>query len=142
LIMNTLGLVTTAGQAVGFTILILVVVGIVHLAWLVEWKKVDRGEISYRLDTPDDDEHTAPGRPQNLRALPYGEYLQTPHWKRKREDKLRAVGRRCQVCNHGPDTLEVHHRTYERLGQELDEDLTVLCRACHGTFHDHRGLSR
>ncbi len=85
---------------------------------------------------------TIPDSQKELRALPYGEYLQTPHWKRKREDKLRAVGRRCQVCNHGPDTLEVHHRTYERLGQELDEDLTVLCRACHGTFHDHRGLSR
>ncbi len=141
MIITTLGLVTTAGQTVGFAILLLIVLGIVHLAWRDEWEKVDRGEISYRLDTPDD-EHTAPGRPQNLRALPCGEYLQTPHWKRKREDKLRAVGRRCQVCNHGPDTLEVHHRTYERLGQELDEDLTVLCRACHSTFHDHRGLSR
>ncbi len=142
MIMNTLGLVTTAGDAVGFTILLLIVVGIVHLAWRDEWEKVDRGEISYRLDTPDDDEHTAPGRPPNLRALPYGEYLQTPHWKRKREDKLRAVGRRCQVCNQGPGPLDVHHRTYERLGEELDLDLTALCRSCHHLFHEHGRLSR
>ncbi len=75
-------------------------------------------------------------------AMPYEEYLQTPHWKRRREDKLRAVGRRCQVCNSASSTLYVHHRTYERLGQELDEDLTVLCRACHSTFHEHRRLDR
>ena len=76
------------------------------------------------------------------RAMPYKEYLQTPHWKGKREDKLRAVGYRCQVCNRGVGTLDVHHRTYERLGQELDEDLTVLCRACHSIFHEQRRLNR
>jgi hypothetical protein len=48
------------------------------------------------------------------------------------------VGHRCQVCNRGLGTLDVHHRTYERRGQELDEDLTVLCRACHGIFHEQR----
>ena len=51
---------------------------------------------------------------------------------------LRAVGHRCQVCNGGVGTLDVHHRTYERLGQELDEGLTVLCRACHSIFHEQR----
>jgi replicative DNA helicase len=32
--------------------------------------------------------------------------------------------------------LEVHHRTYERIGQERSEDLTVLCDVCHGLFHE------
>ncbi len=85
---------------------------------------------------------TIPSAPKELRALPYGEYLQTPHWKRKREEKLRAVGRRCQVCNQGPGPLDVHHRTYERLGEELDVDLTALCRSCHHLFHEHGRLSR
>ncbi len=86
--------------------------------------------------------HTLPVSPQKLRDMPYEEYLQTPHWKRKREDKLRAVGYRCQVCHRGGRTLEVHHRTYDRRGEELDQDLTVLCRACHTTFHRHRRLGR
>jgi CRISPR/Cas system-associated protein Cas10 (large subunit of type III CRISPR-Cas system) len=77
-----------------------------------------------------------------LRAMPYEEYLQTPHWKRRREDRLRAAGRRCQLCNRGSVTLNVHHRTYERLGEELDGDLIVLCRTCHSTFHEHRRLER
>jgi hypothetical protein len=77
-----------------------------------------------------------------LRAMPYEEYLQTPHWKRRREDRLRVAGRRCQVCNRGSVQLNVHHRTYERLGEELDGDLIVLCRACHSTFHKHRKLER
>src|SRR4051812_47555513 len=28
-------------------------------------------------------------------------------------------------------TLEVHHKTYERLGHERDEDLVALCWNCH-----------
>ncbi len=81
-------------------------------------------------------------RLHELRAMPYKEYLQTPHWKRRREDKLRAVSRRCQLCYSSSGTLDVHHRTYERLGKELDEDLTVLCRECHSTFHKYRRLGR
>jgi hypothetical protein len=74
-------------------------------------------------------------KPGNSASSDYKEYLQTPYWKRRREDKLRAVGRRCQLCNRGSVTLDVHHRTYERLGNELDEDLTVLCRDCHSIYH-------
>lgn len=98
---------------------------------------------SYRPSRQDSDiERAVPTRPHELRAMLYEEYLQSPHWKRRREDKLRAAGRRCQVCNRGSGILDVHHRTYERLGEELDEDLTVLCRDCHSVFHDHRRLSR
>ncbi|MDP9439280.1 MAG: HNH endonuclease [Actinomycetota bacterium] len=85
---------------------------------------------------------TVPISPQELRALPYKEYLQTPHWKRRRQDKVRVAGYRCQLCNRGAVTLNVHHRTYERLGEEHDGDLTVLCSDCHNTFHEHRSLGR
>ncbi len=86
--------------------------------------------------------HTVPVSPQELRALPYKEYLQTPHWKRKRNEKLRAAGYRCQMCNRRARPLEVHHRTYERRGEELDTDLTVVCRSCHTNFHKNRTLGR
>lgn len=71
--------------------------------------------------------------------MPYREYLYTKHWKVTREAKLHAVSHRCQVCN-SPKSLNVHHRTYERLGREKLEDLTVLCKECHELFHEHRKL--
>lgn len=37
---------------------------------------------------------------------------------------------KCQTCLSVED-LEVHHKTYERLGDELPEDLITLCRECH-----------
>jgi hypothetical protein len=41
-----------------------------------------------------------------------------------------------------PDDLEAHHRTYERRGEELPEDLTALCPTCHRWFHEWLGLAR
>jgi hypothetical protein len=40
------------------------------------------------------------------------------------------AGYRCERCE-GKRDLEVHHRTYERLGREWDQDLEVLCCRCH-----------
>lgn len=64
----------------------------------------------------------------------YADYLKTPHWLTLRAAKLKKAGFRCQLCN-GRQKLEVHHRTYEALGNESLEDLIVLCRSCHGRFH-------
>lgn len=72
-----------------------------------------------------------------LATLPYPLYLLTAHWQRKRQAALARAGHRCQVCNTARQ-LEVHHRTYERLGAELAADLLVLCRACHQLFHARR----
>jgi 5-methylcytosine-specific restriction endonuclease McrA len=72
----------------------------------------------------------------------YEEYLLAPYWKHRRGEKLRTVGYRCQVCNSRSPPLDVHHRTYDRLGKELDEDLTVLCRNCHSNFHKDSRLRR
>ena len=71
-----------------------------------------------------------------LKHIPYHQYLQTPEWKARRQKHLKSAGYRCQVCNSSNQPLDVHHRTYERRGQEYFTDLTVLCRECHGTFHE------
>jgi hypothetical protein len=71
----------------------------------------------------------------DLAKMPYPEYLLTEHWLGVRERALVRAGRRCQVCNADRD-LQVHHRTYENRGNELDADVTVLCRSCHMRFHD------
>lgn len=65
----------------------------------------------------------------------YDEYLQSPEWKAKRDQAHELAKHRCQLCN-SPERLHVHHRTYERIGQEDPTDLTVLCDRCHANFHD------
>jgi hypothetical protein len=68
-----------------------------------------------------------------LRSMPYDAYLQTPHWRRRRDAAIRAAGYRCR-CGARRE-LQVHHRTYARLGAELETDLEVLCRSCHEAHH-------
>lgn len=70
-----------------------------------------------------------------LRSMPYPDYLETDEWFNVRMSALDASGWRCQVCNTDEE-LEVHHRTYDRRGEEVLEDVTVLCRGCHQRAHD------
>jgi hypothetical protein len=64
----------------------------------------------------------------------YLAYLQSEAWKIRRAWKLDRAGHRCQICN-AKGALHVHHRTYERVGNEREDDLTVLCGDCHALFH-------
>src|SRR3990167_484374 len=66
----------------------------------------------------------------------YQAYLNSPEWKAKAEEAKKRAGYRCQLCNRprGVVKLEAHHRTYERVGQERPEDITVLCGECHTLF--------
>lgn len=70
------------------------------------------------------------------RRVDYRTYIQSPAWKRKAEAAKKAAGYRCQVCNRHKDevVLDAHHRTYEHLGNERPEDITVLCRDCHELY--------
>jgi len=95
--------------------------------WGEEWVRQERGYQQRLLE---------------LRTMPYVEYLRSPEWRARRERKLEAADHRCQFCNRHRSSLDVHHRTYENFGEELDSDLIVVCRACHNTFHRHRGLGR
>lgn len=65
--------------------------------------------------------------------IEYEEYLLSQQWQDKRAVKLRAHPA-CQLCSF-PYELNVCHLTYERLGDERDEDLVVLCRSCHSRHH-------
>jgi 5-methylcytosine-specific restriction endonuclease McrA len=70
-----------------------------------------------------------------LRTMPYAQYLATNHWAELRQQKLKQAWYRCQLCS-SKGALEVHHRTYERRGNEYLTDLIVLCNGCHSKFHD------
>jgi 5-methylcytosine-specific restriction endonuclease McrA len=71
---------------------------------------------------------------KQLLEMPYSEYLKTDHWQRIRKKALKTAQGKCQVCNSGNQKLDVHHRTYERRGQEYRRDVIVLCRSCHENF--------
>lgn len=62
--------------------------------------------------------------------MTYPEYLLSPRWQEVRAAALERAGHRCQLC-YSKVRLEVHHRTYERLGHEEPDDLIVLCSRCH-----------
>lgn len=80
-------------------------------------------------------------RLHELKTMPYAEYLLTPEWQKTRKQHLRSTGFRCQTCNKKDTPLHVHHRTYERRGEERFKDLIALCHGCHELFHSNRSLS-
>ena len=60
----------------------------------------------------------------------YNQYLASPEWNSK---KIRVRARdygRCQLCR-SDSFLDVHHLTYNRVGDEALFDLVTLCRHCH-----------
>lgn len=80
-------------------------------------------------------------RLQELRTMPYPDYLLTPEWENLRKLQLARSGYRCQVCNARQVQLQVHHRTYERRGNEAPGDLLTLCQNCHDLFHKSARLA-
>ena len=74
----------------------------------------------------------------------YTNYLASPQWRARADAAITRARHRCQVCyaDRWFCRLNVHHRTYERLGRERPDDLIVLCRHCHDLFHKHGKLAR
>ncbi len=77
-----------------------------------------------------------------LRKLPYEDYLKSAYWQQRRFFALRRAGFRCQVCNTDKKKLNVHHRSYERIGEEKYADIIVLCEDCHKLFHQHYKIEK
>ncbi|MCE7986188.1 MAG: hypothetical protein DYG89_33850 [Caldilinea sp. CFX5] len=75
-------------------------------------------------------------------SIEYNEYIKTEAWRQRAEAAKARAGQRCQICNRAAPrvTLTVHHRTFERLGQEQPEDLTVLCRSCYELYDKNRRM--
>ena len=68
----------------------------------------------------------------------YREYIAGEDWQERRKEFLLAfpMCNRCSlprwlaVIAYDQD-LHVHHKSYARVGEELDDDLEPLCRRCH-----------
>lgn len=63
----------------------------------------------------------------------YTVYMQSRKWMERKRRLFKKRGYTCEKC--GADGswlhLEVHHKNYDRLGHELDDDLLIVCRDCH-----------
>lgn len=92
------------------------------------------GNLRWVVVPPTAKETPAAKRPSAARQK-YVDYLASEAWRIRRELALEAAGYACQLCP-ATRSLDVHHRTYERLFAERLADLTVLCRKCHAKFHD------
>lgn len=76
-------------------------------------------------------------KPDKPPKINYSAYIISEDWKRKADAAKKRAGHRCQVCNRDTSQvlqLEAHHRTYENLGSERADDITVLCNECHDLF--------
>ena len=62
----------------------------------------------------------------------YIQYLKSNQWKQRRYAALERAKFKCQFekCNE-KKYLSVHHKTYDRLGNEDPSDLIVLCSGHH-----------
>lgn len=73
----------------------------------------------------------------------YQDFLKSKHWELKKTQVF-ATQKQCFVCKTGLD-LNVHHKTYSRLGDEKLTDLVILCQPCHKKVHEfhkaHKRLS-
>ena len=67
----------------------------------------------------------------------YQKYLLSTHWFKTKESALRRGGYKCALCGRGKEEikLEVHHNTYINKGDELPEDIVVLCEKHHAFYH-------
>jgi replicative DNA helicase len=72
----------------------------------------------------------------------YKEFLNSDYWKQCRKLVLERDEYHCVECG-ATNQLEVHHRTYEHHGDELNhlEDLVTLCQGCHKIAHNGQRLS-
>jgi 5-methylcytosine-specific restriction endonuclease McrA len=76
----------------------------------------------------------------------YDDYINSGRWRNSpaRLAELEASGFRCRICNGDGEgsAVEIHHRTYARLGNEQSSDLTALCSGCHRVVTDHLRRAR
>lgn len=75
-------------------------------------------------------------RHRRLRQLGYAnyaEYLRSPAWSDvKRRYRASDLP---QACMCGETIVQLHHKTYERVGEERLDDLAPLCAGCHRLVH-------
>lgn len=65
----------------------------------------------------------------------YNEYLNSDAWKARRRKVMDRCRGLCEGCRDHPVT-QIHHLTYDHVGDELLYELVGLCDACHDRTHE------
>ena len=65
----------------------------------------------------------------------YQQVLCSALWWERRAEIIEVRGAMCERCGIDGEELELHHMTYQNLGDESDSDLELLCVGCHGRAH-------
>jgi hypothetical protein len=71
----------------------------------------------------------------------YDDYLDSRHWA---DLRARAAAEMTYICVCGAsEALQLHHKTYDRIGHEELDDVMWLCEPCHITVHmlERQGLT-
>jgi len=75
--------------------------------------------------------------PIEVKRAAYRRYISSPAWKLNRFAVLARSDGRCECCG-AECRVDVHHDTYDRVGNESLDDLRGLCRECHETAHGRK----
>jgi uncharacterized protein YlaI len=79
--------------------------------------------------------HTVYCKDTNEIINSYAEYLRSEHWRKiKAWFRSTKAKKYCYICE-SKDNLNLHHKTYKRLGKEKWIDLVYLCERCHHYCH-------
>jgi hypothetical protein len=87
------------------------------------------------LPTP----RTWPARLAGDRSRPewrdeYAAYLDSPEWQAKRKRAMARARGQCEGCQ-AARAVEVHHLTYDHVGNEFLWELVAVCADCHQRVH-------
>jgi hypothetical protein len=72
---------------------------------------------------------------REMRVDNYGEYLASDTWAKKRAKVMKRAGDVCEGCLERAAT-EVHHLSYEHIGNEFLFELVAVCETCHNAIHN------
>lgn len=64
----------------------------------------------------------------------YEAYINSSRWERRRVAYFSRHPKVCRACG-SKTQIHLHHHTYKRMGNEMDEDLVPLCQGCHDLCH-------
>ena len=84
--------------------------------------------------------HAVVGQKRARRRSQYASYMASAAWRIRRENWIAhqeyVTGQPvcCEVCGE-EDWDDLHHLTYDRMGEERHEDLVALCRPHHEGMH-------
>jgi hypothetical protein len=65
----------------------------------------------------------------------YNAHIQSDKWQDLRRRVFARCKRRCEGCGERP-AAQVHHLTYDHLGDEFLFELVAVCMSCHERIHD------